>query len=192
MDTLTKCSVMTCAVWLLIGDGGGEKVCPPTWPPRRKFRFKRINLVILGVMKTCTKCQEAKPFDSFRLNVRVSDGYDSWCKKCHNKNSELCKRKDKEKYNALQRAKYARRKARLLEAGHVPPGQVKRSLLTEEERRLRHNARRVTRRALADGKIVSIPCFVCGSSEVEAHHTDYSRPLDVVWLCAEHHREVHS
>lgn len=26
----------------------------------------------------------------------------------------------------------------------------------------------------------------------EAHHPDYSRPLDVVWLCRPHHMQVHA
>lgn len=26
-------------------------------------------------------------------------------------------------------------------------------------------------------------CQLCGSSDPEAHHPDYSRPLDVLWLC---------
>jgi hypothetical protein len=35
------------------------------------------------------------------------------------------------------------------------------------------------------------PCEVCGALSAEAHHKDYSRPLDVVWLCRKHHMELH-
>jgi hypothetical protein len=31
----------------------------------------------------------------------------------------------------------------------------------------------------------------CGSAKSEGHHTDYSRPLDVVWLCKGHHLALH-
>lgn len=46
--------------------------------------------------------------------------------------------------------------------------------------------------AIRDGRIVRLPCEVCGSLKSEAHiHDDYSRPLDVRWLCRKHHLEIH-
>jgi ribosomal protein S27AE len=36
------------------------------------------------------------------------------------------------------------------------------------------------------------PCEVCGATEnVHAHHDDYSKPLEVRWLCSRHHAEHH-
>ena len=32
---------------------------------------------------------------------------------------------------------------------------------------------------------------VCGNPVSEAHHRDYEKPLEVVWLCPEHHRIWH-
>jgi HNH endonuclease len=52
-------------------------------------------------------------------------------------------------------------------------------------------ARAAVRNALRRGQIAKQPCTHCGSNNVEAHHTDYSQPLIVTWLCAIHHREVH-
>ena len=43
---------------------------------------------------------------------------------------------------------------------------------------------------LKSGSLVRLPCLICGN-ESEAHHPDYSRPLDVVWLCSSHHKEAH-
>jgi ribosomal protein S27AE len=42
-------------------------------------------------------------------------------------------------------------------------------------------------RALKDGRLKRKPCEVCGAETVEAHHADYSKPLDVRWLCKPHH-----
>ena len=41
-------------------------------------------------------------------------------------------------------------------------------------------------------KIIPLPCFVCGSLEVHGHHPDYDQPLQVVWLCPEHHNQLHA
>lgn len=48
--------------------------------------------------------------------------------------------------------------------------------------------------AIRSGKVVRWP--VCAVPECngkpEAHHPDYSRPFDVVWLCPAHHKQVHA
>ena len=48
-------------------------------------------------------------------------------------------------------------------------------------------------------KWVSVPtrCSGCGKDDIPAdlmhgHHTDYRRPLDVVWLCCRCHRQEHA
>ena len=51
-------------------------------------------------------------------------------------------------------------------------------------------ARNAVNNAVRDGKLKKLPCFICGDV-AEAHHPDYGRPLDVVWLCNTHHREAH-
>jgi hypothetical protein len=41
--------------------------------------------------------------------------------------------------------------------------------------------------AVRRGDLVRQPCEECGSTETHAHHDDYSKPLEVRWLCAVHH-----
>jgi hypothetical protein len=56
----------------------------------------------------------------------------------------------------------------------------------------KRKAQKAVEYALKTGKLVKMPCERCGSTEhVHAHHDDYSRPLDVMWLCAKHHKERH-
>lgn len=55
----------------------------------------------------------------------------------------------------------------------------------------RWKARSKARRAIRGGKLQRQPCEVCGAERVEAHHDDYSQPLNVRWLCPTHHREHH-
>lgn len=40
--------------------------------------------------------------------------------------------------------------------------------------------------AIRRGALKKEPCF-CGDLDVQAHHYDYSKPLDVEWLCKKHH-----
>lgn len=46
--------------------------------------------------------------------------------------------------------------------------------------------------ALRAGRLVRSPCEVCGEPKAQAHHDDYTRPLDVRWLCKAHHDEWHA
>ncbi len=58
-------------------------------------------------------------------------------------------------------------------------------------RRLMEEAYRVYREAIKDGSLVRpAACSRCGakpSQSIHGHHRDYSRPLDVVWLCSKCH-----
>lgn len=45
---------------------------------------------------------------------------------------------------------------------------------------------------IQNGKMKRGSCTVCMYYPAEAHHVDYSKPQEVVWLCLEHHRYVHT
>jgi hypothetical protein len=66
--------------------------------------------------------------------------------------------------------------------GTIQPG------LTPE---IREKARSKFRAAVARGKIEKKPCAVCGEEKVEGHHFDYTKPLEVIWLCKVHHGAIH-
>lgn len=53
------------------------------------------------------------------------------------------------------------------------------------------NARTSVMVALRTGKLFKKPCEECGVQKTEAHHTDYSKPLDVIWLCKTCHEAKH-
>jgi len=52
-------------------------------------------------------------------------------------------------------------------------------------------ARHRLREAVKNGSVIKYPCVVCGEKKSNGHHEDYSKPLEVVWLCLKHHMERH-
>lgn len=42
------------------------------------------------------------------------------------------------------------------------------------------------------GKIIKLPCKVCGNKNSQVHHKDYNKPLLVTWLCRPCHLRLHS
>lgn len=61
----------------------------------------------------------------------------------------------------------------------------------DPETRPKYLARARLQRAVKDGRVRRTPCEMCGDPNTHGHHDDYSKPLDVRWLCRTHHAEVH-
>lgn len=55
----------------------------------------------------------------------------------------------------------------------------------------KYRARVTFGNAVRDGKVKRQPCEACGNPKTHGHHDDYSKPLDVRWLCTKHHAEAH-
>lgn len=74
-----------------------------------------------------------------------------------------------------------------------PENVFKTRLSTCQENPTKYNAHKVTEAAIAAG-VLKRPdkCCICGISgsvrRIEAHHDDYMKPLDVVWVCTPCHR----
>lgn len=64
------------------------------------------------------------------------------------------------------------------------------SQLTDEQR-LKANCRSYLNTYLKRGVIKKLPCSICNNIQSEAHHHDYTKPLDVIWLCRECHLSIH-
>lgn len=56
---------------------------------------------------------------------------------------------------------------------------------------LKIRARAWIRHQLRNGFMVREPCEKCGAERADAHHDDYSKPLEVRWLCRQHHMDYH-
>lgn len=131
--------------------------------------------------KICRGCGVEKPLGEYYKHPQMADGHLHYCKVCRN---EYMKNRPRDVLRAIDRRRnqkparkeYMTRKARERRAAN----------------REQYKAHIAKNNALRAGKIVWQPCEVCGCAEfVHAHHDDYTKPLDVVWLCARHHAERH-
>lgn len=59
------------------------------------------------------------------------------------------------------------------------------------EQRLKANCRSYLNTYLKRGVINKQPCIICNNMNTEAHHEDYTKPLDVKWMCRECHLSHH-
>lgn len=60
-----------------------------------------------------------------------------------------------------------------------------------EEARKKACARSYAHVYLKRGKIERKPCKICGTMEnLEMHHEDHSKPIEIIWLCRKHHIEL--
>lgn len=145
-------------------------------------------------MKKCGKCLKSKQETEFYRHSK--DGYQSQCKSCrrlanklHNrtpkrkaKNKEAVKKWAKTKGSKYyKRADVRKRKAELAKKYREDP-----------KLRSKHLARWIVSRAIKSGNLERLPCSGCGGLQAQAHHSDYSKPLMIVWLCRKCHQEVHN
>lgn len=134
-------------------------------------------------MKTCFKCGVCQPLSEFYRHKAMADGHLNKCKACTKRDVLEHRRNNGDAIRAYDRAR-----------AKLPHRLQGNSIRAAEYRRRfpdRYRANAVVYSALKSGALVKQPCWCCGSTEVESHHADYSSPLDVVWLCAKHHREIH-
>lgn len=60
----------------------------------------------------------------------------------------------------------------------------------QPDARMKSIARSYVKQYIKRGFIKKQPCLVCGE-KAEMHHDDYTKPLEVKWLCRDHHLELH-
>ena len=82
---------------------------------------------------------------------------------------------------------------------HAAPSHLSPEGISNEKNHLRSRVNNLTTIAISKGVLIREPCEICGvfgkdkrgRSVVEAHHDDYSKPLNVRWLCQKHHADWH-
>lgn len=133
-------------------------------------------------MKYCWVCKQEKPLSEFYKDKHRPDGYGQKCKDC-----DRIFRRGKRKRNPDT---YKKRDARYYQAHR----EQKLQYLKEwrEKNVQKSKAHLLVRQALRSGELERQPCAICGSLNSDAHHEDYRKPLEVMWLCRTHHVRYHS
>lgn len=120
-------------------------------------------------------------------------------------NKAKSRRKNPERWLAKSRRRYERKmrekhgqdwqpKPRLTPAERLAAKRASRRrkhLSIKSRHPEKYYARRALRRAVKSGKLIRQPCENCGEPKSHGHHPDYSKPLEVIWLCDPCHRAVH-
>lgn len=56
-----------------------------------------------------------------------------------------------------------------------------------------NNAHKATHKAIKQGELIKGPCEICGTTNnVNGHHDNYTKPLEIRWLCVRHHMALHA
>lgn len=131
--------------------------------------------------RVCQHCKLLKSKSEFGIDSKRKDGFQVWCKHRKSTWSKQNRSKLMEKQRIAQPIWRAKNRRKTVEYAHAQ------DLKWPEKRK----ARMACQHAVRTGKIVRGCCVVCGNPKTQGHHEDYSKPLDVVWLCVKHHAEVH-
>jgi hypothetical protein len=146
-------------------------------------------------MKTCNGCGCTKPIHDFYKAPNSRDGYATKCKECAKAIVTAARKRNADHYRDYDSRRANRPDRVAARAAYAATEEGKAAQLRARQKYLdghpkRRKAHTAVRTAIRNGSLVQLPCFVCGE-KAEAHHPDYDRPLDVVWLCPSHHREAH-
>ena len=163
--------------------------------------------------KVCTGCKEEKNFDEYGKDKNARDGLNQKCKPCCNSRTKLTVRSENAIENSRKyRSEWQKKKRPLLNARmrerYVNNIEKERVLANARQKKymasikgkFKHNetkkryekenpekisAQRKVRSAIKSGKLIRPEiCDVCKKQgNIAAHHEDYNKPLEVIWMC---------
>lgn len=114
--------------------------------------------------KLCAMCHTVRPLRFFFKDSARKDGLQSRCKDCH------------KTFKISPETRLLKRQSQLRQDAAHPE---------------KPKARSIVANAVKRGRLIRQPCEVCGDQKSQAHHEDYSKPLEVRWLCDPHHKAHH-
>jgi hypothetical protein len=142
-------------------------------------------------MKTCFKCNKLLPVSDFYTHKEMANGHLGKCKVCTkydvSQRLELMKKNPLWVIKERERCRKKQEKYRLLGV----TSKLSKDKKNEISSRYKN---KYPLKALAKNKCQRLkkqPCCICGNINGQRHHEDYTKPMDVIWLCSKHHAERH-
>lgn len=160
--------------------------------------------------RICTICKIEKSYDEFYKSKKGKNGYAEQCKACrlikgreyYKKRPDIClakherwAKKNPEKILVNQRAYYHRNKEKILrklrESRRI--NGYANTKAYRKRNRQKIDCHNYVAMAIKFGHLIRPE--ICHSCKIQckpqAHHHDYEKPLEVVWLCRKCHGEEH-
>ena len=109
----------------------------------------------------------------------MKDGHLNKCKDCSRADSTRHRNENIDKIRAYDRSRGNRQDEKYLKEW--------RSKYPKK-----YKAHNIVNNNIRSGNLHKEPCEICGSEKTVAHHDDYSKPLNVRWLCQPHHKQWHA
>lgn len=142
--------------------------------------------------KFCRACQQDKPDEAFYKSspTRCRECFKAKVKDYQRRNAEMVKAKDRARSNLPHRVA-ARHAYAETEEGRARLAAGKKAWQARNP--VARAAHVILGNAVGHGKIAKPAiCSRCGAGgRIHAYHADYSKPLEVEWLCSPCHREEH-
>jgi hypothetical protein len=145
--------------------------------------------------KLCIKCNFIKPIEEFSKHCRRKDGHSSQCKECQKKynkkyyvKNDVGLKRAASQYRGDNRESINKQR-RGYQKSKIGSELIKaRNAARKEKYPEKIKAMDYVKNALKRGRIERRPCRICKATKtMHAHHDDYSKPLDVEWLCQTDH-----
>jgi len=149
--------------------------------------------------KVCTFCKIVKDLNMFRhMSGKRSHLLQTLCRDCENKNAREHYRKNRENFRAYKQKYYQDNRGECLQRRrrYYENNQeeiIKKRLRYYKENPKMSKAQYLVKRQIKKGEIKRPnTCEYCEKEgKVHAHHCDYNKPLEVIWLCPKCHKNWH-
>lgn len=142
--------------------------------------------------RECKDCRAKRKSEHYRKN---EEAYKLRAKNHFNDNREHHRKLSKE-YNEKHRERLSRiaKERYTSEEGREANRLRSRKYRENPINKLKEKARGIVNKRIQSGKMVKPEtCVECGAfGKVEAHHEDYNKPLEVLWVCKRCHFKKHT